>query len=308
MSTDSSANLFSEQLADAVETVTPSLLAVHARRRLPGTGTIWRTDDSGTVIVTASHIVEREDGISVRLPDRSFVAATLRGRDLYRDLAILHIETTGLRAATPRTQPTRVGNVVLAVGRPWATSIQATLGSVTVIDSVISKQASSDQLIHSSVTMLPGFSGGPLVDPLGQVAGINTSGLIWKSGITIPVDQIESIAADIVEFGYVRCAWIGVTVQPVELPESVRAEIDDQESGILVSGIAEGSPAATKGLLVGDILVSLDGHPLAEPEDLQQMLKSDLIDTPHDLTIVRGGALMTVAVVPGERPGSGDRS
>lgn len=308
MTLDSTAEMLSEHLADAIETAAPALVAVHARRRLPGTGTIWSSDESGTVIVTASHIVEREEGIAVRLPDRSFVPATLRGRDLYRDLAVLHIERNSLAAVSARSRPLRVGNLVVAVGRPWATNVQASLGSVTSIDSVISKRATSDQLIHSSVTMLPGFSGGPLVDPVGQIAGISTSGLVWKGGVTIPVDQIERITADIVEFGYVRCAWIGVTVQTVDLPEGLRDEIGDQETGILVSGIADSSPAAAKGLLVGDILVSLDGHPLTAPEDLQQVLHSNLIDTAHDLTIIRGGALMTIEVVPGERPGSGDRS
>ena len=291
-----------EVFADAVERAAPGVVAVHGRRRLPATGTTWSVDGANTVVVTASHVIEREENLAIRLPDESRVPATLVGRDLSRDIAVLRAETASLAPITRREGEARVGSMVMAVGRPWAVSPQASFGTVNAVGMYRFRRSRSAFVIHADVTMLPGFSGGPLIDATGAVMGINTSGLGRWGGVTIPVDQIQRVADDIVAYGYVRNAWIGVTVQPVELPAQSREGLDGQDTGLLVAGIAAESPASRAGLLVGDILVTLAGQPLTDPLDLKHLLGGDLIGTSLDLAGLRGGAAQTFTVEPVEHP------
>lgn len=300
MTDDQQRSPFGEQFADAIERVSPGVVTVHGRRRLPGTGIALTVEDGGTVIVTASHVVEREDNLSIYATSRTKVSATLLGRDLSRDLAVLRAATTDLGAVADRPALPRVGTFVMAVGRPWAGTPQATFGTVNAVGQIHSRRATGTQLIHADVTMLPGFSGGPLIDGAGQVAGVNTSGLLRMANITIPIDQVRAVTADILAYGYVRSGWIGVTVQPVELPAHARGEAEESDSGLLVSGIAEGSPAAAAGLLLGDILVSVADAPLSDATDLKHALGSDRIGQALAFGVVRGGSHQTIQITPVE--------
>ncbi len=302
MSQDPQAAGPGEQFADAVEFVSPGVVTVHGRRRLPGTGIVLTVEDASSVIVTASHVVEREDNLSIYLADGSKVTATLLGRDLSRDLAVLRAETTRLSAVSDRPTMPRVGTFVMAVGRPWAFTPQATFGTVNAVGQIHSRRTSGIQLIHTDVTMLPGFSGGPLIDATGSVTGVNTSGLLRMANITIPIDQVRAATSDILAYGYVRSGWIGVTVQPVTLPEYARGDAEERDSGLLVSGIADGSPAAQAGLLLGDILVSVADGPLGDATDLKHALGSERIGQALAFGILRGGASQTVSITPVERP------
>lgn len=302
MSEDPQLSTFGEQFADAVERVSPGVVTVHGRRRLPGTGIVLNVDDTSAVIVTASHVVEREDNLSIYLASGTKVPATLLGRDLSRDLAVLRAETTNLSSVSDRPRLPRVGTIVMAVGRPWAVTPQATLGTVNAVGQIHSRRAGGIQLIHTDVTMLPGFSGGPLIDGAGHVAGINTSGLLRMANITIPIDQVRAVSADILAYGHVRSGWIGVTVQPVTLPAHAQGETEESESGLLVSGIAADSPAANAGLLVGDILVSVAEAPLGDATDLKHALGSEQIGQALELGILRGGSRQALSVTPVERP------
>lgn len=149
-----------EVFADAIERAAPGVVAVHGRRRLPATGTIWSGDDAGTVIVTASHVIEREDKLAIRLPDETAVPVTLVGRDLSRDIAVLRAETGGQTAVSRREGDARVGTMVMAVGRPWAVSPQASFGTINAVGMYRFRRSRSAFVIHADVTMLPGFSGG----------------------------------------------------------------------------------------------------------------------------------------------------
>lgn len=302
MSIDANNHQIGDIFADAVERVAPGVVAVHGRRRLPATGSVWSVDGANAVIVTASHVIEREDQLAIRLPDESHVPVNLIGRDLSHDIAVLRVETTRLSPVTRREGDARVGTMVMAVGRPWAVSPQASFGTINAVGTYRFRRSRSAFVIHADVTMLPGFSGGPLIDAAGNVLGINTSGLGRWGGVTIPVDQIQRVTDDIVEYGYVRSAWIGVTVQPVELPAQSREALDDQETGLLVSGIAADSPAERAGLFVGDILVTLAGQPLTDPLDLKHLLGGDLIGTSLDINALRGGTGQIFAVEPVEHP------
>jgi serine protease Do len=290
----------SEGLAAAVERAGAATVTVDARRRQPASGIVW--DDSG-LIVTASHVVEREDAIQVGLADGATAAATLLGRDLSRDLALLRVENApSLTPAARREAPLRVGHLVLAVGRPRVGG-----GPIASFGSVVSigrgrRSTSAAALITAEVTMLPGFSGGPLIDAAGEIAGLNTSGPARSGGVTIPVAQIERVAAELQTHGRVRHGWLGVTLQSVALPEGTATDTGDGGTGILIVGLAAGSPAAAAGLIVGDILLALDDQDLVDVADLQQTLSGDRIGTALPVRLLRGGEQRELSVTPVERP------
>jgi len=307
--TPEAANQLSEALADAVEIAASSIVAVHGRTRLPGTGTIWAVNDA-TYIVTASHVVEREENLTIGQADRDRIAVTLISRDLGTDLAVLRADTADLGSAiTVRERPARVGNLALAIGRPYG-AIAASFGAVTSIGSMRSRSYRTPMLIRTEATPMPGFSGGPLIDPTGSTYGITTSGLIRRpllfggdTGLlAIPFDHVADIVSDIITYGHVRYGWVGVSVQLVDLPDVVRESASDQDHGLLVCGVTPESPAALGGIAVGDILVHMAGQPLADVSDLKQVLTSRQIGHPVSTTVFRGDATFTIDMIPTERP------
>jgi S1-C subfamily serine protease len=286
--------------ADAVDRVAPSMVAVHGRARLPASGTVWQQADQGAVIVTASHGVEREENLFVRLEDGSDV---LLGRDLSRDLAVLGVEGADLPPATPVTNlPARVGTLVMAVGKPFATGPQASLGAIVFVGSIRLRTYRTGSFIHADPTLYPGFSGGPLIDATGAVLGINSSGIRQAGSFTVPADQVSRIVQDIVEIGHVRTAWIGITVKRVDLPESARNHYPDHSAAVMISGIEQDSPAGKVGLHAGDILISVDEQPLEDVTDLQQILCNEHIGEPLKLVAWREDARVEITVVPVARP------
>lgn len=288
--------------ADAVDRVSPGVVAVHGRVRLPASGTVWRIEQDGAVIVTASHCVEREENLFIRLPNGHDLPATLLGRDLSRDLAVLRVEFTDLPPVTAATDSARVGTLVMAVGKPFATEPQAALGSVVFVGSIRLRSYRTGCFIHADPTLYPGFSGGPLIDAGGAVLGINSSGIRQAGSFTVPSDQVDRIVQDIVEIGHVRTAWIGITVKRLDLPEEARDVFPDQSVAVMISGIEQGSPAAEVGLHAGDILVSVDEQPLEDVTDLKQILCNEQIGDPLQLVAWRNGARLDVSVVPVARP------
>lgn len=302
MTHDLAAHRIGNTFADAVERVTPCLVAVLGRNRLPGTGTIWSSDQTGTVIVTASHVVEREEQIAIRIADDSELPATLLGRDLTRDLAVLRVDPTDLEVASIASVDARVGTLTMAVGRPFVSCTQASFGSVIFVGSLRYQNHRTGRVIHADPTLYPGFSGGPLIDANGEVLGINTSGARQAGSITIPADQVSRVVRDIVDLGYVRTAWLGITLQQIDLPSHIREFHPDQQTGLIVLSIEGNTPAADAGLYVDDILVTMDGQPLEDVTDLKQVLCDELIG--ESLTVIawRGDTRHDTIVTPVARP------
>ncbi|MGB3327541.1 MAG: S1C family serine protease [Thermomicrobiales bacterium] len=300
---------FDDAFADGIERAAASIVTVHARRRLPSTGTVWQVKESHYV-VTASHAVEREEEITVSIGTSDPLAASLLGRDFNTDLAVLQVEGLAATPIVERATPARVGNIVFAVGRPFG-SIAATFGSITSVAPVPVSKTEAPLLIAAEVHPLPGFSGGPLIGADGAAHGINTSGLV-RSGIllssgrgfvTIPAAQVSAVVADIVQFGHVRFGWIGVGVKPVQLPDEIRASLDQQASGLMVTEVKPDSPAKDR-LAIGDTLVRMGdaNHRLTDVGDLQQLLGSRQIGNPTTVTFIRNDALQTSEITPVERP------
>ncbi|HJR80435.1 MAG TPA: trypsin-like peptidase domain-containing protein, partial [Anaerolineales bacterium] len=202
------------------------------------------------------------------------------------------------------SEDVKVGQLVLALGRPGNNGIQASWGIVTSISGPArtSRGGMLDEYIRSETTPYPGFSGGPLINTEGEVLGLSTSGLTRGSSLTIPVKVAWRVAEALATHGSVKRGYLGVRTQPVEISEAGRQALNREQShGLLVLWLEEDGPAAKGGLLVGDILVAVNGQPLGDPDDLFAALNSDTVGKAIPVEVLRGGRPETVHVTVGER-------
>lgn len=293
---------FSDMLADAAEQVGQSVVRVEARRRIPASGIVWAADG---VIVTANHVVQREEEIRVGLPGGDTVAAALAGRDPATDLAVLRVEASGLAAANwAEAADLRPGQLALALGRPGS-SLQAALGVVSAVEPLLGRRRGfgSGRIQHyvrPDVVMYPGFSGGPLALAGGQAAGMNTSALAPSGGVTIPAATLRAVVEMLLAHGRLRRGYLGISSQPVRLPDALGDELE-QHTGLLIVSVEPGSPADQGGLLLGDTIVTVDGVPTETHDDLLGLLSGERIGERVAVRVVRGGAVQDLVVEIGER-------
>lgn len=298
----SSLTEFSDQLADAVSAAAASVVAVHARPRLASTGVHWRDG----VIVTTDATVKRTDDISVTLPSGERVTATLAGRDPGTDLAALRIPTGKLPVATrAAAADLRPGHLVLALARTSGDGPQATFGMVSSVGEAWRtwRGGTLDRRVQSDVELYPGFGGGPLVTAQGAIAGINSGGMSKPLCVTIPDTTIDRILDSILNRGYVARGWLGASMQTVRFSESATASLGvDGQGGLVVLDVEHDSPAAHGGVMIGDVIVRIDDVRITRHDDVMPFLASDRVGTTVHLHVVRGGAVVALPVVIGERP------
>jgi S1-C subfamily serine protease len=292
----------SNQLAGAVERGAESIVAVHARPQLASTGVHWREG----LVVTTNGTVRRDRDITVTLPNGKRIEATLQGRDPSTDVAVLRIATGVLPVATlGDAGALRPGHLVLALARLDDTGPRAAFGAVSVVGGAWRPWGGGeiDRLILSDVNLYPGFGGGPLVDPSGQVIGINSGRLSRPYATTLPAETVNRVIGQLASRGYVRRGYLGATMQPVELQQQLRSRLGlDRGGALLVVSIEPDGPSAVGGLLVGDVIMAIAGRPVAEPEDVLKALDGDTVGRTLRLELVRGGRLEQVEVLIGERP------
>jgi len=289
---------FSNDLSSAVEKAGASTILVDARKRYPASGIAYAED----LILTADHVVTKED-IKVGLPDGRTLNATVAGRDPGSDLALLKLSEKALSPAKT-SDDVKVGQLVLALGRPNSAGMQASWGIVTAISGPTRtfRGGLLDEYLQTETTPYPGFSGGPLVNSEGEVLGLNTSGLTRGSSLTIPVKVAWRVAEALAKHGTIKRGYLGVRTQPVEIPEAARKALQrEQGQGLLVLWLEEGGPAEKGGLLVGDILVGISGQPVGDPDDLFAALNSETVGQAVAVEVLRGGRPETVQVTVAER-------
>ena len=293
---------FSNDLAGAVERAGRAVVAVHARRRIPASGVHWRPG----VVVATNHTIRRDEDITVTLGDGSTVPVTLAGRDPGTDLAVLRLGDAGSNAPTATAADASalaVGQVVLAVGRPGE-SVTASLGIVSALGGEWRTWQGGriDRLVRLDLAIYDGFSGGPLVDAAGRVLGINTSGLARGAPVTIPAATVDRVTDQLLEKGHVTRGYLGVGMQPVRLPAALRQQLAVAgESALLVVSLEPEGPADKAGVLLGDILVALDGTAVSEPGDVLALLGPERVGARVTAQIVRGGQRVELPVTVGER-------
>ena len=287
---------FSDGLAAAVEKAAQSTVTVDARGRIPATGIVWSADGE---ILTADHVIQRDESINVTLPDGTTHAAKVLGRDSGSDLALLKIEGAKGLAVPEWAEAVKVGNLIFAVGRPE--DLQATLGSVVALGGPVrGRFRYLEAYIQTDVTMYPGFSGGPLVDASGRVAGLNSSALARGASIAVPVAVARALTDALRRDGHIQRGFLGVSTQPVRLAENIAAQLK-QQSGLMIIGAEKDSPAEKAGLMQGDVLVSLGGQTVTDIEALQTALGPGTVGKTVTVKVVRGGELKDIPVTVGER-------
>jgi S1-C subfamily serine protease len=297
----------SADLADSVDRVGRSVVAIRARERIPSSGIHWRTG----IVAAANHTIRRDDDITVMLPDGTTVPATIAGRDPTTDLAALRLAPAGgagLSAAPVATLgdagTLRVGHLALAIGRPGREPA-AGLGMVGTLGGAwhTAQGGSIDRFIGLDLSIFDGFSGGALVHPSGEIVGLLTSGLARGSPIAVPASTVTRVVDQLAASGRIARGYLGVGVQPVRLPEALATKLGlADRGGAIVIGVEPGSPAERGGLLMGDVLVAIGGTPITRASDLMVILGAERVGKPVVARVIRAGEARDVTLTVGERP------
>lgn len=287
----------SNDLAAAVERAAPTVVTVHARRRLPSTGIHWQPG----IVVTAEHTVRTAEDITVTMADGSSLPAVLAGRDSGTDLAVLRVADAGSVVATPGDDAAlRVGHMVLAIGY----GPRASWGVISALGPRwrSARGGDIDRLVRLDLVLYPGFSGGPLVDAAGRVVGLNTSGLAHETRLALPVTMVRRVTDELLRKGRISRGYLGLGMQPVRLPETLRTQLGLGAGGLIIVMVEPSGPAARGGMLLGDVLVALDGAPVGELDDVQARLGSDRVGVEISAVVLRGGVRTELRITVGEQP------
>jgi serine protease Do len=269
-----------------------------------GSGVI--VDNSG-YILTNNHVVQNAEEITVTLWDKREFQGEIIGTDPKTDLAVIRIETNGLKAVTwGDSNSLQVGELVVAVGSPYGLSQTVTSGIVSAKGRANVRIADYEDFIQTDAAINPGNSGGPLINTRGELVGINTAifsttGGYQGIGFSIPSNMARSVMESLIREGKVTRGWLGVTIQPIT------KELADQfgfrsEEGSLVSDVVEGSPAEKAGLRRGDIIAKYQGKEMGNPTELRNAVASTPPGTEAELGIIREGKEKTLSVSIGELP------
>jgi S1-C subfamily serine protease len=289
---------FSSQLADAVAGAAPSVVQVHGRRR-PASGLVY----ADNVVLTSGRALGRENGLRVRGHDGAVRDAELAGWDPATNLALLRVPDLGAPPIALSGTPARVGHLALAVARSWSNAVTASSGIVAVIGGPLQtgRRRAIDEVIRTTAPMHDGFAGGAFLDTSGALIGVATAASIRGLGVVIPAAIAWTAAAGLLQHGGVKRGYLGLSGHAVTLPVPQRTA-DGRTDALLVVGVADESPAAAAGVLVGDLLLDFDGQPIESPEDLLDLLAADHVGRAVAIRALRGGTPVTLTVTVGERP------
>jgi S1-C subfamily serine protease len=288
----------SNHMADTVAAVAPSVVQVQGSRR-PASGLVYAEN----AVVSTVGALGREDGLRVRRHDGRVSDAELAGWDPTTRLAVLRVHDLGAPPIAPTATEPRVGHLALAIARSWSNGLTASAGIISIIGGPLptGRRRAIDQVIRTSAPMHDGFAGGALVDTTGHLVGVTTASAIRGLGIVIPTAIAWRTAATLLEHGRIKRGYLGITGQPVALPDHQR-DAEGRTTALLVAGVAAGSPAAHAGMLVGDVVLAFDHQPIDSPEELLDALLDDKIGRQASLRVLRGGAVLDVTVTVGARP------
>lgn len=289
----------SDDLAGAVEHAAGSVVAIHARRRIPSSGIAWRPG----VIVTSNGTISHEEEITLTLPGGGTAPATLAGRDATTDIAVLRTSADLRPADRGDAAELRVGNLVLALGRPGP-NVTASLGVVSAVEGEWRTWhgARIDRFIRLDIAVYDGFSGGALAEAGGRVLGMNTSRLARSLALSIPCSTIDRVVEQVLSTGGVTRGYLGLASQPVGLPDGLRRKHALSGGiGLVVIAVEPGAPAEAAGVMLGDILVALDGKPVGDPVELLSALGPERVGRPLEIRALRGGELVTLSITVGRR-------
>lgn len=298
MSSEVSALLtLSNNLADNVEKVGHSLVAINGKR-MSSSGIHWQPG----IIVTADETLKRTEDITVTLPDNRTVPVTLVGRDRTTDIAVLKLANPQLPVVEiGDASSLKVGQIVQAVGR--SDSLNTTIGVVSSLGDAWRSSYGGliDQFIRLDLNLYPSMEGGALVNATGQVIGMTVSGP-RRSVISIPTATINRVVEQLLAKGQISRGYLGLGMQPIRLPESLKNSLNLASlGGVIAINVESDGPADKSGILIGDILIAINNNSISDTGDIQAMLGSENVGKTLNVQIIRGGVLVEVALIIGEK-------
>jgi S1-C subfamily serine protease len=298
--TSSVLGAISNELADAVAVVAPAVVQVQSGRR-PASGLVYA---DGAVLTTARALGRGGDRLRVRRHDGQTFEAELAGWDPATGLAVLHVGGLGVAPVAVSDRTARVGHIAVAVARSWSNAVTASAGIISVIGGPLPTgfRRAIDEVIRTTAPMHDGFGGGAFVDTGGKLIGVPTAAEIRGLAVVIPARIAWTTAAALSQHGAVRRGYLGLAGQPVRLPDAQRGP-DDRDRALLVVAVTPDSPAEASGLLVGDLLLDFDGHPIRSADELLERLTVERIGHSVPIQVRRGAAPLNLTITVSERPG-----
>jgi serine protease Do len=303
---------YSRTVTEVAERLAPSVVNLRVTRRTrrgsfpagAGSGVVLTPDG---FLLTSAHVVSgRERGGRAALVDGRELSFTIVGRDPFSDLAVLRIDADDLvPAALGDAENLRVGQLVVAIGNPHGFAGSVTAGVVSALGRSLPAGSRNtvriiDNVIQTDAALNPGNSGGALANSLGDVVGVNTALAGYGLGLAVPINAAtRNIIGALMRDGRVRRAYIGIAGGPRPLPPRVKQRLG-LEGGVEVVEVVPESPADRAGLRAEDLIVELDGKPVADVNDLQRLMVAELIDATVPVSVVRQGAILRLTIVPVE--------
>jgi S1-C subfamily serine protease len=289
-------NELSNQIADLVTRVSSSVVQVEGEGR-PATGLVYAED----VVITTARAVGRNEHPRVRRADGAIVEAEIAGWDRATRVVVLKAPKLGLQALSPGELP-RVGEVAIALARSWSNAITVSGGLVSVIGGPLptGRRHAIEQVIRTSAPMHEGFAGGALLGADGRLLGVTTAASIRGLGVVIPAGIAWNTAADLLRRGTLKRGYLGIAAQSARVSDRQKGAAG-AERALLVVDVKTGTPADEAGVLVGDLLLSLDGQALSSPDELFDLLAGERIGKSVQAKVLRGTTPVDVAVTVAER-------
>jgi S1-C subfamily serine protease len=289
-------NHLSSQIAAVVAAAAPSVVQVEGHSRA-ASGLAYAED----VVLTTARAVGESERPQVRRADGESVEAEIVGWDPATRLVALKADGFALPPLTAGAMP-QVGEIAIALARSWSNNITATAGLVSVIGGPLrtGHRRQIEQVIRTSAPMHEGFAGGALLGADGRLLGITTAASIRGLGVVIPAAIAWSTAAELLRRGMLKRGYVGIAAQPARVSDRQK-EIAGTDRALLVVGVKPGTPADTAGLLVGDLLLSIDGQALTSPDELFDLLIGDRVGKSIPAQVLRGTAAVAMDITIGER-------
>jgi S1-C subfamily serine protease len=293
---------FSKEISDIVETAGNAIVAVDGRSGHTSSGIVWRPD----TILTAAHAIRHEANISVIFEPGRSVPARLMGRDRGTDISVLKLdqEIKAPPAQFGDPKSLSVGQLAVAVARTRRGNIVASAGIISgLMGEWKVARTRIDQFIRPDLNLYPGFSGGTLLDGAGTMLGLNTSGLLRGKPITIPSSTLLKVAEEIASTGHVARPYVGLVMQPVQIPESLQKKTGvNTGAGLLVMHVESAGPADAAGVLLGDVLLDMDGRAFSDVDDVSEVLGQKGAGQEVQTSLIRGGQRLQLGIRVGNRP------
>ena len=261
-------------------------------------GTLWRQE----AVVASEQALPDVDEAEVILDGGQTFAARVAGRDPGTNIAVLRLEGGPQPAPRDVASEPQAGTLVLALGADRAGGVTVRLGAVHSLGPAWHSRAGGriDRRIALDLRLTEREEGGPVLDAAGGLVGISTLGP-RRRVLAIPAATVERVLDPLLTSGRIARGWLGAAVQPVRVPDALRAEAG-QSLGLMVIGLTRDGPAAQAGIMMGDILIGVDGAGLGSPSELAGMLGPESVGRQVELRLIRGGTVQTIAVTVGARP------